>query len=342
VPSVTGAVPILTPRTPARSIEELLAGATERRRFGTTDSKSGAAFEHVMIDGEPHVVKYLHVDTDWISRAAGDVRSHPLRVWESGVLDALPDCVDTGVVGVAEGLGRNGWGAALLMRDLSPWLVPAGDERVSLEQHLRFLDHMAAVAARFWNWTDTVGLLPYAHRWLWFGVDMLAVEEGRGWQDHVPPIAAKGWRRFAERAPSEVAIAVDDIRHDPFPFIDALRATPSTFLHGDWKMGNLGSHPNGRTILLDFAAPGQGPITHDLGWYLALNRARLPQPKEEAIEAFRDALERRGVATDAWWDVQLPLALLGTLVQFGWEKALGSDDELAWWCDRAREGLRLL
>jgi len=29
-------------------------------------------------------------------------------------------------------------------------------------------------------------------------------------------------------------------------------------------------------------------------------------------------------------------------VQFGWEKALGEDDELGWWCDRAREGaLRL-
>jgi hypothetical protein len=30
------------------------------------------------------------------------------------------------------------------------------------------------------------------------------------------------------------------------------------------------------------------------------------------------------------------------LVQFGWEKALGDDDELGWWCDRAREGVRRL
>ena len=36
------------------------------------------------------------------------------------------------------------------------------------------------------------------------------------------------------------------------------------------------------------------------------------------------------------------LYLVGTLVIFGWEKALGSDDELGWWCDRAREGARRL
>jgi hypothetical protein len=46
----------------------------------------------------------------------------------------------------------------------------------------------------------------------------------------------------------------------------------------------------------------------------------------------------------------LPLALLGALLQLGWEKALGatSDDPatrereragLAWWCARAREAL---
>jgi hypothetical protein len=29
-------------------------------------------------------------------------------------------------------------------------------------------------------------------------------------------------------------------------------------------------------------------------------------------------------------------------VQFGWEKALGDPDELAWWADRARAGARWL
>ena len=60
--------------------------------------------------------------------------------------------------------------------------------------------------------------------------------------------------------------------------------------------------------------------------------------KEEAIAAMRGSLERHGISTVGWWETQLDLCLLGTLVQFGWEKALGADDELGWWCDRAREG----
>jgi hypothetical protein len=34
--------------------------------------------------------------------------------------------------------------------------------------------------------------------------------------------------------------------------------------------------------------------------------------------------------------------VLGTLLLFGWEKALGADAELGWWCDRARRGARWL
>ena len=58
--------------------------------------------------------------------------------------------------------------------------------------------------------------------------------------------------------------------------------------------------------------------------------------------AFRAALERHEIRTDDWWDRQLGLCLLGAVVQFGWEKAYGDDDEFAWWLDAAREGLRWL
>ncbi len=110
---------------------------------------------------------------------------------------------------------------------------------------------------------------------------------------------------------------------------------------GDWKLGNLGLH-DGRTVLLDWTYPGIGPIAHDLAWYLALNRARIPESKETSIDALRASLEHRGIVTDPWWDQQVDLCLLGGLVQFGWEKALGDDDELGWWCERAREGRRWL
>jgi thiamine kinase-like enzyme len=108
-------------------------------------------------------------------------------------------------------------------------------------------------------------------------------------------------------------------------------------------MGNLGSTAEGRTVLLDWAVPGQGTPTLELAWYLALNCARLPQSKEDAIEAYRSALEAHGVATAGWFERALDLALLTGLVWFGWEKALGGPGpELDWWLDRAHRGLAWL
>ena len=287
-------------------------------------------------------MKLLHVDGDWIMRHSGDVTCRPVQVWRSGLLDALPGCIDHAVVGAADGMGRNGWGGALLMRDVTPDLVPPGDEPVGLEQHRGFLDHMATVSARFWGWTDDVGLHPPTNRRAWFGPGMQAVEEARGWPDDVPRIVRMGWGRFFDEAPSAVASVIADLQRDGDPLSVALATTPSTFLHGDWKMGNLGTAAEGRTVLLDWAVPGQGPACQDLCWYLALNRSRIPEGKEESIAAYRAALERHGIATDAWWDRQLSLCLLDELVLFGWEKVLGDPSELAWRCDRAQEGAALL
>jgi thiamine kinase-like enzyme len=124
--------------------------------------------------------------------------------------------------------------------------------------------------------------------------------------------------------------------------VDALAATPATFLHGDWKMGNLGTHPDGRVVLLDWAYPGEGPPCWDLAWYLALNRARLPEGKEDAAAAFRAALRRHGTDPAGWFDRQLALCLLGITATFGWEKALGPAEELEWWARAAFDGAAVL
>ena len=140
--------------------------------------------------------------------------------------------------------------------------------------------------------------------------------------------------------PAKVLELIEALRTDAAPLSSALRATPQCFIHGDWKFSNLGAAPDGRVVLLDWAYPGEGPACHELAWYLALNRSRLPagHTKQTTIEEFRAALERHGVDTTGWWERQLGLCLLGGLVQFGWEKALGDDDEMNWWCDVAREG----
>ena len=219
------------------------------------------------------------------------------------------------------------------MRDVGPWLVPEGDDPVPIEQELRFLDHMAALHAHFWGWQDTYDLQPPTHRYLYFSAVNLGVETARAEVEPVPRIATDGWARFAKESP--LAAEILALRAEPWPLVDALAAMPQTFLHGDWKMGNLGSHPDGRTILIDWATSGRGTPASELAWYLAHQRGPPARTaRRRPSTAYAASLRGHGVATDGWWDASVDLALLGGLVQFGWEKVLGSREELAWWEDR--------
>ncbi|HEY3725118.1 MAG TPA: aminoglycoside phosphotransferase [Acidimicrobiia bacterium] len=330
---------LLTPRPVAGSVEELVADATSRTPMTAADSKSGATFERVVIDGDAYVLKHVSPDRDWIARACGDVGPWTVRIWSSGLLDHVPDGIDHTYAGAAC-TGRDG---AVLMHDVGPWLVPEGDVPVAEADHLAFLDRLAALHASFWGWTDDVGLLPLANRFFMFGPWMVACEEALDFPELVPVIARDGWVRLRELAPAMSAV-LEPLTVDPSPLVEALESTPLTFVHGDTKTGNLGRHPDGRVILIDWALPGRSAGCLELAHYLALNRSRIPSrfTPEATIAAYRDALERHGIDTAPWWERQLALSLLGIMVQLGWEKALGPPDDLAWWQTHVREGAELL
>jgi hypothetical protein len=252
-------------------------------------------------------------------------------------MDRAPAEVDHAVAGMA--LEGSGPGAVLgiLMRDAGPWLVPPGDDVLETAQHLRFVDHLAAMCAAYWGWRDDIGLTTMPQRLRFFAPDNIAGELARPDTDIVLKLADDGWARLADRAPGAAAL-LRAVHERPEALTRALAATPTTFLHGDWKLGNLGSRPDGRTVLLDWAYPGEGPPCWDLAWYLALNRARLPISKEDTVLAFREGLETRGIDVAGWFEPQLRLCLLGMTATFGWEKALGDDAELAWWVAAAERG----
>jgi hypothetical protein len=326
------------------SVGAMLAGATAREPLRHDDSKSGARLERVEIDGEWFVAKWLDLRDDWTMRAVGDFGGATLRIWRCGLLGALPTCINQPIVAVAHdpAVGPGGYGTVLLMRDVAPYLVPEGDTVLTLDQHRGFVDHMAQVHATFWDFDDRWDLIPTANRYFetspWTG----STEAEIASEAIVPALIRKGWDAIVAVAPRAADIVVP-LAHDPTPMARALEATPLTFVHGNWKLGNLGTDDAGRTVLIDWEAPGPGPACGELAWYLALNCRRLPETKEATVAAYRDALERHGVDTAPWWDRQCALALLGALVQFGWEKALGGyDDELAWWEARAIEGARVL
>ena len=324
-------------REAAASVDELVAGATSREPFKNADSASGAVLERVVVDGERYVLKHFDHHTDWLLRATGDAGCRAVACWELGLYDAVAPGIDATVVGAARDPGRYGAGS-LLMRDVSPWLVPEGGEPVDLATHRGFVESMAEQHAAMWGWRDTVGLTPMANRFDMTSPALCAREAARSVDERFA-WALGAWSTLDEVRPA-LAVAARRLAADPWPLVAALAETPTTFVQGDWKMGNLGRHPDGRTILLDWDRPGEGPGAYDLAWYLAVNCDRLPESKDAAIGAYRARLEACGVDTGAWWDRQLDLCLLAAYVQLGFSKAGGDPAELAWWdapCTRALE-----
>lgn len=306
-----------------------LAGAGARQPLPDHEGKSGAPVERVTADGVTAIVKTFDPERDWIARSTGELRSRHVRLWEAGVLDRLPDCLDHVTLGCVEERLRGR--AAIVMRDVSPWVVPPGASSLAQTQHHQFVGDLASLHAAFWGCEDQIGLLPLANRYL-----VLSPWTARGEAAHPQPhpipaqLIPEGWNRLPEKAPSAGPVAlrlIDDLG----PLLEGLAGTPHTLLHGDWKIANLGTGPDGRTIVLDWDLCGVGPACADLAWHLAINGRELPESKEATIDAYREALEARGVDTTGWWERQLDLCLIGAFLQLGWSLVVTESPEIDWW-----------
>ncbi len=317
--------------SPVDTIEELAAGATDRRPVRSSDAKSGAQFELLTIEGRACFLKVLDAESDWIMRVTGNTDHWEYKVWRAGIYHRFPDVIDHTIIAMALDTTGGSTRLGILMDDVSRSLVPPGDDVVASETHDGFVRHMARLHADFWSWRDTVGLCPMANRIRFFSPEIIASEL---LADQVPgPIGAAdaGWKQLAKIQP-ELSSFIEGIHENPAALVDALATTPATFVSGDWKMGNLGRHADGRTVLVDQAYPGESPGLYDLLWYVALNRQRLPVSKEATIDAYRAGLEVAGIGTGGWFERQLGLSIIAIMATFAWEKALGDADELAWWC----------
>lgn len=157
------------------ALEDWLAAATTRETMLTADGESGAALERLVVDGQAYVLKHIRSADDWIMRVTGDDGTWFLSLWTSGTLARLPPVIDTGVVDVFAQPG----GSAILMSDVGDWLVPEGDAPVGLGQHRRFVGHLAALHAAFWDWTGTLGLLGLERRYAWFTPAAMRTEAAR-------------------------------------------------------------------------------------------------------------------------------------------------------------------
>lgn len=325
-------------RPVAPSVAELIGSGT-RSPMVPSDSYSGARFEWVVIDGIRYLLKYQDRRHDTFMRATGDLGHRYVALWESGILDALPPSIDHATVGCAQ----EGPVGAVLMRDVTDALLPPGDVLFPMDQHRRFLAHLAEMHASFWGFRDRVGLTALSTRYVFFGPGLARAEAlAAGTLPPILEMVVKGWDAFPARAP-ELAEVIAALHADATPLLDALGAVPHTFVHGDWKAGNLGEHPDGRTVAIDWGElPGEASPLADLAWYLSINAARIPESKLDTAAAYREALERFGVRTSPWWEDAFALEMLATTMQLGWDKALGGPAELDWWRLWAGRGARCL
>jgi hypothetical protein len=321
---------------------EELGAASGWARLAAGDGRSGSTIERATLaDGRAVVVKRVAPAWDWIVRATGD-GGRVVELYESGLLARVPAVLDHTVLGAL----RDGDGWLVVMRDAGAELVPDGAV-IDRAASRRVLDAAAALHAAFAATpaAERRALCTMTARYSFLSPATAAREAGG--PDQVPALLERGWERFAELVPADVAEPVMAILARPETLAGALERFPATLIHGDLKLGNLGFTQDA-VVALDWGTQtGWAPPAVELAWYLAINASRIDARREQVLDDFRAS---QGEALD---EDALALALLGGLVQLGWDKALqasGDADgavrareaaDLAWWVERARAALEL-
>ena len=202
-------------------------------------------------------------------------------------MDVAPDVIDHATLGAAR-WGRNGWGVAPAHARRVRRARP-GRRRTDRRGRctLALLDHLAALSAR------VLGLArrprPAPHRSA-LGVvrspHMLAGEARLGFPEPVRGSPTRDGERFAERAPRDVVDrgrrAAHAIRaRSPPPSGSTPQHVPPRRLEVRQPRPRA---PTAAPCSSTGPTPGEGPACHELAWYLALNRARLPARAHQGVD----------------------------------------------------------
>lgn len=352
---------MLEPETLSRLVGAPIA-SVRRAPFLTGHSTSGSRFLAIETNdgrGPRFVVKLVSTEWDWVMRATADGQGREALGWTSGLFGRMPPEIESPIVGCA----REGSGWAILMRDVSGALVPGGDDLpgapIGEGDFAAILDALAAFHAAFWEEPEAADpALGYCSPWHHYAV--LSLAAGHGAIDRPAPSVwwlRQAWDQLWPLIDPEVATVVRRLMADPAPLVAALARYPQTVVHGDPRLANLGiagaSEP--RVIALDWHFLGAGVPGLDLAWFLGYG-FRHPVDADTTIAWYQEGLARRlgSRFEEAWWRPQLELSLLGLLVRLGclvaWDAVKHPDpgvrawtrERLAWWSDRAREGIRRL
>lgn len=307
-----------------------------RREALLAQGKSGAQLERGWLaDGSTVVLKHIDARDDWIMQATGD-DGRIADLWADGTLRRVPASIDHAILDVAPADG----GAVVVMRDVSAHL--AADGQMPLPFHRRVVTAAAQLHTAFAGAPiNRLCELSAYYGFLSPGTCMPFAAH-----HDIPRLAVEGWARFHDIVAPDVAEVIAALHENPSRLVDALLARDCTLVHGDLKLANLGEHAD-RVIVLDWGTlTVWAPPAVDFAWYLAINAAALGVGHDEILHDISRAQAKHD-------DIAQRLALIGALVQLGWEKALGAtaDDAetrrrerigLEWWTAQVRLTLPLL
>jgi hypothetical protein len=313
---------------------EYLDDAVERARMTDHEGKSGALLERlVLADGRRLIVKRFSPETDLLMAALGDVVGREYVIWSRGILDLLPAGVGHAVV--------DGWvegdETVIVMRDLGDSVLTWQD-RITRDRCVSILTSVAALHRSFLGAVPE-DLTPLPDLLSLFAPDRMAPFVGSA--NPLAAIVIHGWEVFGENVPADVAEPVFAILADPRPLAEALRARPTTLVHGDLATVNMAVRDEG-LILLDWAMPAAAPGALDIARFVAGCSSVVDASREQIIA---DYAAVAGTAYDA---IAMRLSLLSALVWLGWNKALDAAEhpdpvvrareqrDLDWWLGQAR------
>jgi hypothetical protein len=337
------------------SVDSLLDPASLRDVLGVSNpvwvealstlGYSGSTFHRVTVDGvrpeeSSFIVKRTVLAEDWFSHRTDDSVGREAAVVASPELSGIGEIFDLPVIAVAVEPGRT----AILMEDVSRWLLPDVREPLDYRDEDLILDSLARLHATFWKDPSVGGIT-----WLHDPEDFFHImgPHGHGDDDRrggsargVDGLVRDGWNNALERLPERVRDALLCPAED---IADSFSHLPRTFVHGDTKIANFAVLPGRRLCALDWAFAGFAPATFDIGWYLAVNASRLCEGKKRTLATYRNFLEshlRRGVDDDLWKELEEAGIVCGTLMLL-WAKGSalaagrpGAEEEWAWWEER--------
>ncbi len=218
------------------------------------------------------------------------------------------------------------------------------DDLVSWSEHERLMSALVSMHEALAD-APSLALCPLVDRVaLLSPVTMRAITDTT--DNPLPMLIVRGWERFPDLVPPDVAAAVRAVHEVPAAFAARFGAQRCTVVHADAAHVNIGFEER-QITLLDWALATWGPPALELIPYLTASASSVDVSREEILASYRVA------AGPGYDDDAVHLALFLGLVELGWNKALDITEnedplvrdreqaDLDWWVTEARRTIAL-